>query len=222
MMVNRVVSLARDMRSAGAGSNLVQAMEAVRALHHVDISRRADVRGALRSALASSPMELQLFEYFFETHFSALDRTPPAASQDSAPMPNKTKDDAWLDPDGDPEDPDMEKAREIALAASLAEGDKTRDFAFMDQTEADEMLRRVRSLARALARSIRRRQKATGHLRIDFRKTFRRSLQTGGEPLELKLRGRKPRPGRDTGIGGRFRVHGGVHPVFARFCGRVV
>jgi uncharacterized protein with von Willebrand factor type A (vWA) domain len=93
--------------------------------------------------------------------------------------------------------------RELAaqIADRLAEGGApppptepamTRDLLELSAVELDELRRTVRPLARQLAARIgrRRRQQATG--RLDPRTTARRSLQSGGVPLDPAWRKRHP------------------------------
>jgi uncharacterized protein with von Willebrand factor type A (vWA) domain len=73
-----------------------------------------------------------------------------------------------------------------------AEPAMTRDLLELSAVELEELRRTVRPLARQLAARIgrRRRQQATG--RLDARATVRRSLQTGGVPLDPAWRKRHP------------------------------
>jgi uncharacterized protein with von Willebrand factor type A (vWA) domain len=68
----------------------------------------------------------------------------------------------------------------------------TRDLMELSAVELDELRRTVQPLARQLAARIgrRRRQQATG--RLDARTTARRSLQTGGVPIDPAWRKRHP------------------------------
>jgi hypothetical protein len=68
----------------------------------------------------------------------------------------------------------------------------TRDLLELSAVELDELRRTVQPLARQLAARIgrRRRQQATG--RLDARTTARRSLQSGGVPLDPAWRKRHP------------------------------
>lgn len=85
---------------------------------------------------------------------------------------------AHLDPDDD-------------LGAGLSDVERI-DFLHASRAELEQMREAVRPLARRIAtRLARRRQRAhTG--RVDVRRTLRRSLSTGGVPLDLALRRRRP------------------------------
>ena len=77
------------------------------------------------------------------------------------------------------------------LAGAVPEVDRV-DFLHASRAELEQMREAVRPLARRIAtRLARRRQRAhTG--RVDIRRTLRRSLATGGVPLDLAQRRRRP------------------------------
>ena len=97
------------------------------------------------------------------------------------------------------EDFRRELAAQIADRLACADGapppadpPMTRDLLALSAVELNELRRTVQPLARQLAARIgrRRRQQATG--RLDARTTARRSLQTGGVPLDPAWRKRHP------------------------------
>ena len=67
-----------------------------------------------------------------------------------------------------------------------------RDLLRLSPSEKDELRRAVRPLARQLAARIARRRRGRSAGRIDLRRTFRRSLASGGVPLEVVMRRRHP------------------------------
>ena len=88
---------------------------------------------------------------------------------------------------------DRRPARRTAvLRRRPTEPAMTRDLLELSAVELDELRRTVQPLARQLAARIgrRRRQQATG--RLDARTTARRSLQSGGVPLDPAWRKRHP------------------------------
>ncbi|MFP5297961.1 MAG: vWA domain-containing protein [Actinomycetota bacterium] len=66
------------------------------------------------------------------------------------------------------------------------------DLATAPMDEIDELRRAVRPLARKLAARTSMRKRRSHRGGLDARKTFRRSLSTGGVPLEVELRRRPP------------------------------
>jgi uncharacterized protein with von Willebrand factor type A (vWA) domain len=68
------------------------------------------------------------------------------------------------------------------------------DFLRASETELAEMRRSTQRLARILASRLAARRRHSRHGEIDLRKTLRKSMSTGGVPIDLV--NRKPRPGR--------------------------
>ncbi|AYF78874.1 VWA domain-containing protein [Nocardia yunnanensis] len=68
------------------------------------------------------------------------------------------------------------------------------DFLRISQTELDELRRSSQRLARVLASRLAARRRRSRRGEIDLRKTIRKSMSTGGVPVNLVTR--KPRPGR--------------------------
>jgi uncharacterized protein with von Willebrand factor type A (vWA) domain len=197
-LTRKVVDLARAMRRAGAGVTPGQTLEAIRGLGHVDVESRGQVKDLLRAGLASTPEEVRLYDALFPEFFHpGFDRTPPAVSADG-PRPA-----ARVDPSGrteaffgqgtHPEDGDPEF---LAVRGSLVDAARNTDFARLEPDETAVILKEVRQLARNLAGGLKRRRRSQGRDRIDFRRTFRRMVRTGGEILDLVKRGHKPNPGR--------------------------
>ena len=67
-----------------------------------------------------------------------------------------------------------------------------RDLLRLSPAEKDELRRAVRPLARQLAARIARRRRGRSAGRIDLRRTFRRSLSSGGVPVDVVTRRRHP------------------------------
>ena len=195
----RVADLSRAMRDAGAGTSLEQTVSAINALRLIDLGLRDDVRSALAATLVSRPEERPAFDYYFELFFTpGLDKTPPAAGQEPSgsvsPSGRLATDTARGGEYGMP--------RLVGLAAGRTELTLTRDFAGLDPDEAAEVLRLTGLVARRLAKRLSRRLKAASNReRPDFRRTFRASLQQGGELIDLRYRSRRTRPARVVVLG---------------------
>jgi uncharacterized protein len=66
------------------------------------------------------------------------------------------------------------------------------EFLNASRAELDAMRRMVRPLARQIAARLARRRRQVHAIRVDMRRTARRSLATGGVPFDLAFEGRKP------------------------------
>ncbi len=84
--------------------------------------------------------------------------------------------------------------RERVATYGVARQAEDADFLRISQTELDELRRGSQRLARVLASRLAARRRRARRGEIDLRKTMRKSMSTGGVPVNLVTR--KPRPGR--------------------------
>ncbi|MDH4176303.1 MAG: VWA domain-containing protein [Thermoleophilia bacterium] len=192
-IVRHVVTFGRVLREVGLEVGPGRTIDALRALDAVDLTRQEDVYFSLRQTLVSRHDELDLFDRAFLAWFLRAPVMPPArssgvtqpAARAVAVPVDRLEEGADEQADGDP----------IELGASAHELLREKDFAEMTPEE----FRRIRRLMQAIARlrprrSSRRRQADPRGNLIDMRRLVRRSLRTGGEPLERAYRSRKEVP----------------------------
>ena len=192
-IVGHVVTFGRVLREAGLEIGPGRSTDAVRALGAVDLARRDDVYFSLRQTLVSRHDELSVFDRAFEAWFL---RTPVLPPERLRP-PEQVLQVAQPFADGAHEDGDDADDEPLELGASGDELLRDKDFAELSEDE----LRRVRDLVariartRPLRRSRRMRRDPLGE-GMDVRAMIRRSLRTGGDPIERPLRARKQVPRR--------------------------
>jgi uncharacterized protein len=188
-IVRHVVAFGRVLREAGVEVGPGRVADAIRGLGAVDVTRRDDVYFTLRQTLVSRRDDLELFDCAFETWFlrAALD-LPPEAPDEPIVTVTSRRDAEHRDEAGAGEE-------EPAPGASTIELLRRKDFAEMTPAELDRSRRAIAEIARArpLRRS-RRREADPGGDRLDVRQLVRRSLRTGGDPVERPRRARKVVP----------------------------
>ncbi|MEV6065371.1 VWA domain-containing protein [Nocardia sp. NPDC052001] len=84
--------------------------------------------------------------------------------------------------------------RERVATYGVARQAEDADFLRISQNELDDLRRSSQRLARILASRLAARRRRSRRGEIDLRKTLRKSMSTGGVPIDLVTR--KPRPGR--------------------------
>ena len=192
-IVGHVVTFGRVLREAGLEIGPGRVTDALRALDSVDLARRDDVYFSLRQTLVSRHDELSVFDRAFEAWFL---RTPVLPPERLRP-PEQVLRVVQPSSEGAYEDGDDADDEPLELGASGDELLRDKDFAELSEDE----LRRVRDLVariartRPLRRSRRLRRDPLGE-GMDVRAMIRRSLRTGGDPIERPLRARKQVPRR--------------------------
>ena len=199
-LVSAVVKLCRGLRARGLLVTPAHTADAVRALRDLGMQSRSQAYFALRCVLTSAPEDFPVFDELFVKLFgkpkTARNDRPEAPREDpQAPEDGKEKGPASLSSWMQQAEEGGESSGEEELPAAsdqVAQGKK--DFKSFGDGELDEIERIARRLARKLAARPSRRWKAARRgARVDLRRTVRKSLGNGAEPLELCFRRKKPR-----------------------------
>jgi hypothetical protein len=189
-IVRHVVTFGRVLREVGIEVGPGRVSDAIRALGTVDVKRQEDVYFALRQTLVSRHDELELFDRAFVAWFLRGPVAPIARQQQRRRYAERVvRDTLEAGAEGD-EDDDPGTPKE--LGASAHELLREKDFAEMTPEEFE----RVRKLMAAIARTRPRRtsRRRTPDPRgdhLDLRRLCRRSLRTGGDPIEQTWKARK-------------------------------
>ena len=203
---SNVMHFARLLRRAGLPVGAADAVAAQRALLHVELGDRAQVRTALRAAMIRRHEHRKVFDQAFALFWRDPAATQQAAAlalldgrqpQESRPTPGSRRvAEALAPPRAAPPKPE-ERPPEIDAAMTVSEREQLQsmDFEQMSATQIQDAKAEVRRLVLPLdLRPTRRlRPNAQGD-RIDLAATLRRSLRRGGEILELSRSSRVVRP----------------------------
>jgi uncharacterized protein with von Willebrand factor type A (vWA) domain len=193
-IVGHVVTFGRVLHEAGLEVGPGRVADALRALDAVDLARQEDVFFSLRQTLVSRRDELDLFDRAFSAWFLRAPVLPPVRTKPAAETVTRVGESPTdrLRTRGDDEDADGDP---LELGASGHELLREKDFAEL----TGEELRHVRTLIAQIARLrpqrlSRRRAADSRGTSLDVRRMIRRSLRTGGDPVDRPLRARKDVP----------------------------
>ena len=158
----------------------------LQALSHVDLHDREEVRLALRGVFVGSPLEGARFDTLFERYWRGgllmPDETRPEPTP-NLPQPKRLENPSVRDWSAKETHDDTVDTAGYSTFETLV---KT-DFAAVSTDEVGAVSRLVVRLAKRLATKVSRRYRASARQGevADVRRTLRRSLGRGGEPLEL-------------------------------------
>jgi hypothetical protein len=190
-IVRHVVTFGRVLREAGIEVGPGRLVDAVRGLSAVELTRQDDVYFTLRQTLVSRHEELELFDRAFNAWFLRGAIEPPARGpQLVAPRgrPAPTLVGRADSDDNGPREP-------LELGASAHEVLRDQDLGEMTVDEFDRVRRLMTAIAKARPQRLsRRRSPDPRGDRLDLRRLVRRSLRSGGDPVEQALRSRKRVP----------------------------
>ena len=188
-IVGHVVTFGRVLREAGFEIGPGRSTDAVRALGAVDLARRDDVYFSLRQTLVSRRDELAVFDRAFDAWFLRAPVQPASGEQAPEPMLRLVEGAASDGEDGGDEERDDDA---LEVGASGQELLRDKDFAELSDVELVRLRELIERIARTrpLRRSRRTRRDSLGE-GVDVRGMIRRSLRTGGDPVDRPLRARK-------------------------------
>jgi hypothetical protein len=192
------VAFARILRGAGLDVPVGATITYARALDAVGLDRRDDAYWAGRAALVRRPEDAAVYDRAFTAFWDGVPADPTAATPPAVEIVL-----AFDDPgtDAPPEGPTGDAEDDLPVVAvrwSPAEVLRHRDFATYTTAEHAEARRLMADLrlAGALRRSRRYRPVHRNRGRPDLRRTVRRSLRAGGEPVRRAFRAPSSRPRR--------------------------
>lgn len=248
-LLDRVIALSRALHRRGFDVAPADTVDAVRALDHLDLLRREELRAGLRATLVKQPDPEHCFDELFDRCFPRHRDGPPAdVSSEQSRVGALVDGDladlaaglvaahAGLDDDTEPRgerhhvqrvlratdlarlmmlalrerdvDAAALRARVDALKRLIADDVRDRlgqrdedddagpseldrvEFLRASRAELDAMRAAVRPLARRIAAKLARRRRHAAAGRVDMRRTIRRSLASGGVPLDVAQRRR--------------------------------
>lgn len=199
---DHIVAFARALRAAGipAGSGAV--IDALQALHHIDVNRREDVFAALQAVFVTRHEHAAVFAQTFDLFFRSPDESLyiPGGGHGAIPHSGpeaagsrRAREAMGTEEKEQPMQPQRPQA--LTLSVSAAEVLQRKDFAQMSAQEIEEAMRLVKQMALPLNEVETRRFVPDIHgRRLDLRRTLRASLRSGGEIAALKHLGRRSKP----------------------------
>ena len=199
-----VLRFARLLRAAGLPVGTGSALDAVRALSLVDVTRRDELYWALHAVLVRDPAERELFEHAFRLVWRDPSDAAGAPALEGArdlpgperPRPRRRVAEAWAaGADGPPPARGGTPEPDAAHTASARETLRTKDFREMSADEVRRARRVVERLPLALELRATRRFRADPRgPRVDPRATLRATLRAGGGRIAVQRRRRRLRP----------------------------
>ena len=201
-----IVEFSRFTRERGLSGGVKETLVAVQAAEAVGVADRETFECALRSVLCSSKEDWELFDALFESFWAA-----PGPLSDSA-FPNSRRSESSKSKISHHAPPTQaavlfgsagadklasEDGGRAVSGASAFERLKKTDFSAVphyDQAALEQIaLRLLRQMSLRLSRRL---QAAQPSGQIDLRRTLRRNISHGGDPLNLLYRWKKLRPSR--------------------------
>ena len=189
-----LVGFCRYLRLKGLKPGMGEQMDALRAREEVDFENETSFRMALRTTLAKSTKEQEIFDEHFHLFWYVWDNAENLYHQSNA----KQEESSTITVEHSPKNQSFVSISDWLTNVDSAEEEKEaagyspfvteseRDFSTFHADELSEVMRLINEAGRALATRFSRRTMETKKRgKFDFRRTMRRSLRRGGEILDL-------------------------------------
>jgi uncharacterized protein len=190
-----IVAFAQFARSHGMNVGLLEAQDALLAADAGLLSSRVHFKSALKTIMCKSPEESRIFEKIFLLYWDTnpIDLQSPKSKTSILGLVEK-KTNASLVMLGRGKSESEETEAKNVSGANETERLKTTDLAKIGEMDAAHLEELSRKLFREMAIRMRRRLKESQKKGpVYLRRTIRKSIPFGGEPLELFRRSKKPK-----------------------------
>ncbi len=191
-----IIQFCHFARENGLPAGVQQTLAAIEATRTIGIADREDFAFALRSVLASSKDEWDLFDRLFDEFWNSAPHAPDTESTEAKearfttnrPKPSSRALTA-LSADDSPSSDD--EGKDVSGASAERRLQKV-DLSEVPQEDLAALERISLRLFRKMSLRLSRRLKIKNFAdRVDIRRTIRRSIPRGGDPVDLALKGRK-------------------------------
>jgi hypothetical protein len=195
-----IVEFCRYAREQGLSASVQETLAALEATAALGVNNSEDLKFGLRSTLCSSKDDWDLFEACFQTFGGGASawasHTRNSRKKISSRARERNPRSLIATGSGDDVASELDGSQAVTGASSRDRLTKA-DFSTLPQSDLAMLeqisLRLFKQMSRRLAR---RRRIGTVRGQVDLRKTIRRSIPRGGEPINLCYRVRRPRPHR--------------------------
>jgi len=198
-LARTVVEFCRFARENGLSSGTKETIDCLKVILTVGTAGLETFKFALRAVLCSSKEEWDLFDDLFDRFWVGLEPdsvTHSGNSSRSLVSVNAYDEEKGLGMlAGDGAESEPESQGKAMSGASTVERLRRIDFSQVPQNDLADLERISQRLLREMSCRVSRRlrtMKSSG--RVDLRRTIRRSICHGGDPIELSYKGRKLQP----------------------------
>jgi len=191
----RITEFCRFVRAEGLSAGVKESVTALEAARAVGIADRELLRLALRSVLCSSKDEWDKFDDLFWVFFRDVERDKSRRKEAAG---SQKKDDrlpesavsTFMGKSG--ATGEQEDGGRAVVGAATTERLKRADFSQVQQKDMAELERLAVRLLRQMSMRLSRRMKIMRPRgKVDLRRTIRRSISRGGDPIYLSFRDKK-------------------------------
>lgn len=194
-LTEAIVGFAQFVRSHGLNVGIQETQDALNAANELLLTNRLSLRYALKAIFCTSPEERLVYDRLFGLYWDTnpIDlREEKNKTTIQGAVKKKTNNTLVLMGAGKTTDA-VQEAKSVSGSTETERLRKT-DFAKVSEVEARKLEEIAQRLFKEIAQRLRRRMKESQtDGKLNLRRTIRRSISYGGEPVELFKRAKKPK-----------------------------
>ncbi len=189
-----IVAFAQFSRAHGLNVGIGETIAAFEGLDQLPLENELQLKFLLKPLFCNSPEDRMLFEGLYKLFWDSNPIDLNGKNQTKIAGAKKKKKSSSLVMLGlGNNEGAKEEAKEIS-GANEAESLRKTDFSKLSDIESKQLEEIAEKLFKEMALRLRRRMKESRHIgKLNLRRTIRRSINTGGEPINLFFKAQKPK-----------------------------
>jgi uncharacterized protein with von Willebrand factor type A (vWA) domain len=196
-LASNIVEFCRFARAKGFNAGVAETMDALSSVAAVGVVERSVLKSAMRAVLCSSLEEWDRFVDVFEEFWSRDRRrlfdepgAAAAAQRDTRLDESRNVEHVTIAFEEAVESTPAQEGNSVSGASALELMRKT-DFSSVPQTDLHELERLAERLLDQMCKRLARKMRAQQRGRVDLSRTIRASIESGGDPINLRFIGRR-------------------------------
>lgn len=194
-LTESIVAFAQFLRSHGHNAGLQETQDALRSAEEGLFATKQSFKYGLKTIFCNSPEERQLFEKLFSLYWDTnpIDLSDMKYETKIQGITEKKANRRLIMLGQGKSDEESDAAKNVTGANEIERLQKV-DFSKINLIDADQLEKIAARLFKELSVRLRRRMKESrkGGL-VNLRRTIRRSISSGGEPIELSHKSKRPK-----------------------------
>jgi hypothetical protein len=186
-----IIEFCRFARSNGLSAGVSETLDCLEAIRTIDIADREAFKSSLKSVLCSSKDEWDLFDNLFQAFWHGVELGPHLNRKQPRASSPETRT-AMILGGASSETQPKDNSGKAVWGASPNERLQKTDFSQVPQSDLAALEELSLRLLKRMSLRLSRRLKAVkSRSQVDLRRTIRNSISRGGDPINLRYRGKK-------------------------------
>ncbi len=190
-----LINFSRYLRDQGLNTGVQETLDALQALQVIGTPSESNLKVVTRSLFCNSKDDHDQFDELFDSFWKGDSRRFQSKLKVSHRLQKKSQPTSliWMGRGKENDQESLQQSKEVTGASAQERLQRT-DFSRLSEVDAEALEAMAKKLWREMSKRMsRRRKEHLKHGQINFRRTIRKSISSGGDPWNLSFKRRKPR-----------------------------